>query len=375
MEIVEKKFEDHKFLGVIVMRTGNVLDSIRKIILQILEILNSPIIDEKYLKNKISSTGILEMQPSLRSLCWKVLLDYLPRDTLNWESYIDDKRNEYIELKKKYFPNMTKKHSSHPLNNSKDSHWDEFFQNSHLNQVIEKDLKRTRNEEPFFTQAKKSETHIEVIKRILILFARRHPEIEYVQGLNEILATIYFCFAQDQNPYFSYEIEADSFFCFENIICKVPDIYIESKDYTVTGIKPRLEFIKEILCLYDYKLFNSLNEMSVDVSLIDFKWYTLFFAQDFSLQTLMRLWDFLFCQDDIFKAMNILCVAALEIKKKDLLSNDLGTIMTSLQTFQKEDVSRMISKVPDIMMEMNNHSAMLDYENFAKKYIKLNNGK
>lgn len=38
------------------------------------------------------------------------------------------------------------------------------------------------------------ETHADVLARILFIYAKLNPGVDYVQGMNEILATLYYCF-------------------------------------------------------------------------------------------------------------------------------------------------------------------------------------
>lgn len=42
-----------------------------------------------------------------------------------------------------------------------------------------------------------SEAHWEVVERILFLYAKLNPGQGYVQGMNEIIGPIYYCFACD----------------------------------------------------------------------------------------------------------------------------------------------------------------------------------
>lgn len=44
-----------------------------------------------------------------------------------------------------------------------------------------------------------SEAHWEVVERILFLYAKLNPGQGYVQGMNEIIGPIYYCFASDPN--------------------------------------------------------------------------------------------------------------------------------------------------------------------------------
>ena len=40
------------------------------------------------------------------------------------------------------------------------------------------------------------ETHADVLQRILYIYGKVNPEIKYVQGMNEVLAVIYYCFVE-----------------------------------------------------------------------------------------------------------------------------------------------------------------------------------
>lgn len=43
------------------------------------------------------------------------------------------------------------------------------------------------------------ETHADVLHRILFIYAKLNPGIKYVQGMNEVLAVIYFCFLEQDS--------------------------------------------------------------------------------------------------------------------------------------------------------------------------------
>jgi len=44
------------------------------------------------------------------------------------------------------------------------------------------------------------ETHADVLSRILFIYAKLNPGVRYVQGMNEILAVLYFCFFEPNLP-------------------------------------------------------------------------------------------------------------------------------------------------------------------------------
>ena len=44
--------------------------------------------------------------------------------------------------------------------------------------------------------------------------------------MNELLAPIYYCFANDDNDEFSEYVESDSFFCFMNLMGEVKESFL-----------------------------------------------------------------------------------------------------------------------------------------------------
>lgn len=51
-----------------------------------------------------------------------------------------------------------------------------------------------------------SEAHWEVVERILFLYAKLNPGQGYVQGMNEIIGPIYYCFACDPTVHWKREL-------------------------------------------------------------------------------------------------------------------------------------------------------------------------
>ncbi len=92
-----------------------------------------------------------------------------------------------------------------------------------------------------------NETHCEIILRILFIYSKLNPGIKYVQGMNEILAPLYYCFANDPHPEFNQHAEADSFYCFCKIMGDLKDNFIESMDKTSLGIKANLKLLDNTL--------------------------------------------------------------------------------------------------------------------------------
>ncbi len=76
------------------------------------------------------------------------------------------------------------------------------------------------------------ETHSDVLARVLFIYAKLNPGIKYVQGMNEVLAVIYYCFwsFSDFNVIPKEYLESDLFFCFSALMTEIRDGFIREMD-------------------------------------------------------------------------------------------------------------------------------------------------
>ena len=87
----------------------------------------------------------------------------------------------------------------------------------------------------------KDEDHRDALLRILFLFAKLNPGITYVQGMNELLAPIYYVFARpddrdkEKTKEWLPHAEADTFFCFSELMGELHDRFIKSLDKSSKG--------------------------------------------------------------------------------------------------------------------------------------------
>lgn len=65
------------------------------------------------------------------------------------------------------------------------------------------------------------------MKRALFIFAKLNPGLRYVQGMNELLAPLYYHFRLDPDREASAHAEADAFFCFMDIISEFRDNFCQ----------------------------------------------------------------------------------------------------------------------------------------------------
>ena len=92
-------------------------------------------------------------------------------------------------------------------------------QEAELYSQIVNDVDRTRQDMAFFHRPDVRESLIS----ILVVYAKLNPGVKYVQGMNEVVAPIYFVFLNDSDRNSSIHAEADTFWCFTNLLSEVEE--------------------------------------------------------------------------------------------------------------------------------------------------------
>ena len=332
-------------------------------ILNIVSILNSENIDIFNLK-KIVFNGLPDDISCIRSLIWKILLNSLSLNINEWNDNLNNNRKKYNEYKNKLNEQMKifnkcKNNNDHPLNINNNSKWKKYFDDLELLNQIKKDINRTKTHLNFFSKKCKlnknnnNESNSDVMLRILFIYGKKHPEVKYVQGMNEILAPIFYCYSSDNNPYFFDYLEEDSFNSFENLMEKIKINFIKKYDNQEHGISNKLKNLQNLLKLIDYDIYNELEKFNIKMEYFAFKWVTLFFTQDFDMPGILRLWDSLLSDDDLYDFLNMLMLGILRINKKNILNNDFTGIMMYLQNIEEIEVEDLIENAIQIRKELN----------------------
>lgn len=281
--------------------------------------------------------GIPDDLPSLRPLLWKLLLNYLPSEVSDWEEYISQKILDYESIKS-------------DISNEKDD--------TVLDDII-KDVKRTKTHMHFFFMPSKTnpnELNSDVLGRILFIFAILHPDIKYVQGMNELLAPIYYCFSNDSNSLFKNSVEADCFYCFENLMLEIKEIFLKEKDHTSTGIHARIKRIDSMIELVDPDLHNHFRCQHIETEYFAFRWFTLFFTQEFNMPEILRIWDSILTFTDKFEFVSYLCIAVIQLNRDMLINKDFSNIMYVMQNLNvlEIDIEKLLNKADKIKSMLNN---------------------
>ncbi|XP_053328534.1 TBC1 domain family member 13 [Spea bombifrons] len=181
------------------------------------------------------------------------------------------------------------------------------------------------------------EAHWEVVERILFIYAKLNPGIAYVQGMNEIVGPIYYTFATNPNSLWKEHAEADTFFCFTNLMAEIRDNFIKSLDDSQCGITSKMEKVYSTLKEEDEELYLKLQEQNIKPQFFAFRWLTLLLSQEFVLPDVIRIWDSLFADEKRFDfLLRVLC-AMLILIRGQLLEGDFTTNMRLLQDYPLSD--------------------------------------
>ena len=86
------------------------------------------------------------------------------------------------------------------------------------------------------------------------------------QGMNEIIAPIYYIFANDPDASWREHAEADAFFCFTNIMSEIMNNFCKTLDASEVGIKGQIKELNGLLKKKDPQLWLHLVGLSENLS-------------------------------------------------------------------------------------------------------------
>ena len=252
--------------------------------------------------------GLPENLPSLRALIWKMNFKYLPHKIQNWDITLKSYRNEYTELKNAVIIKQLEEIKIfEEINQNKIEEEDKNDNNQSYNinntlyllaentdkellETINKDINRTYSSMNFFSKPiddkiqfsqeelntlymlKKSsiyqdstlvytkgrttndlykkEIHSDALERILYIYAKNNKDVGYVQGMNSILAPIYYCYSMD-NTCDKENIEADAFWSFSFLMDDIKKIFQQKNDSLKGGIFDKIVLLELMISKID----------------------------------------------------------------------------------------------------------------------------
>ena len=329
---------------------------------------------------ELSEKGLPDDLPEIRSLIWKINLGYLPLEPQKWGTFLISKRTAYKKYRTFVFQKLEKElESLKGYDKMSEEEKKEMEKKTHklILEEICKDTNRTHTEMNFFVKPIDNKntftekellklvenkrnctlknindtykinivlTHADVLSRILFIYSKFEPEVSYVQGMNEILAPIYYCFSFDRinesQPID--DIEADSFWCFFNLMNVFRELFDKNEDKKEHGILAKATRLKMMLKVVDKNLFEYLNKIGFDFTIITFRWISLLFSQDFLMVDILRIWDFILCSDNKYHNCYYFSLSIILMKKDIIMKSQIYAIYENFQNLKDLDIENII---------------------------------
>ncbi|XVF84629.1 hypothetical protein PTKIN_Ptkin17bG0052600 [Pterospermum kingtungense] len=339
---------------------------------QLLAELSKKVINMRELR-RIASQGIPD-GAGIRSTVWKLLLGYLPPERAQWASELSKKRSQYRHFKEELLMNpseITRRlekstvcdnddsksedkgllsrsqitHGEHPLSLGKSSIWNQFFQDSEIIEQIDRDVKRTHPDMHFFSgDSQLAKSNQDALKNILIVFAKLNPGIRYVQGMNEILAPLFYVFRNDPDGEMAAAAEADTFFCFVELLSGFRDHFCQQLDNSNVGIRSTITRLSQLLKEHDEELWRHLEVTTkVNPQFYAFRWITLLLTQEFNFADSLHIWDTLLSDPEgPLETLLRVCCAMLILIRRRLLAGDFTSNLKLLQNYPSANISHLL---------------------------------
>ncbi|KAG9447919.1 hypothetical protein H6P81_014047 [Aristolochia fimbriata] len=339
---------------------------------QLLAELSKKVVNMKELR-RLACQGIPD-GAAIRPTVWKLLLGYLPANRELWVTELAKKRSQYALFKEELLVNpseITRKldksdaiaineaksersgvlprseitHGEHPLSLGKSSVWNQFFQDTEIIEQIDRDVKRTHPDMNFFCgDTPFAKSNQESLRLILIIFAKLNPGIRYVQGMNEVLAPLFYVFRNDPEVENAASAEADSFFCFVELLSGFRDHFCQQLDNSVVGIRSTITKLSQLLKEHDEELWRHLEITTrINPQFYAFRWITLLLTQEFNFADSLHIWDTLLSDPEgPQETLLRICCAMLILIRRRLLAGDFTSNLKLLQHYPTTNISHLL---------------------------------
>ncbi|KAL0230167.1 hypothetical protein PCE1_003729 [Barthelona sp. PCE] len=316
-------------------------------------LLNSEVFTDDEFR-EICFEGVPPNSDSHRGTLWlPLLLIDLPRSYADWKQYFSDKKDLYNEFVRDFYhgrPTIARD----PLGESPE--WDEYYKDQDIKFEIAKDVVRTHRGLHFFNigiDAEGLEMHTpsdEIFKvlnacehhaalhRILFVLSKVNPALQYVQGMNELSALIYYVLYNSTSHLKTLDIEfhaeSAAFWAMNSLLSDIGGLFSTQMDQTEAGMRGAFRKYRKLMRKVDPEMDDHFRSICLEEEFYLLSWITLFFTQLFSLPDVIPLWDFFLSEKNSTSRLNrvlIFAVSIFELEREKYLSMNLSEILTDVQ--------------------------------------------
>ncbi|KAM1440235.1 hypothetical protein ACFXTO_014018 [Malus domestica] len=196
----------------------------------------------------------------------------------------------------------------------------------------------------FSGDSQDAKSNQDALKTILVIFAKLNPGIRYVQGMNEILAPLFYVLKNDPNEEDAASAEADTFFCFVELLSGFRDHFCQQLDNSVVGIRSTITRLSQLLKEHDEELWRHLEiTTKVNPQFYAFRWITLLLTQEFNFTDSHHIWDTLLSDPEgPQETLLRVCCAMLILIRRRLLAGDFTSNLKLLQNYPPTNISHLL---------------------------------
>lgn len=337
---------------------------------------------------KLSWNGI---PPEMRAMLWQLLLGYLPTNKARQALTLKRKRDEYVEGFNLITVDFDES-SSYPQIGSEITNL-ATNKDKALDHQIKIDVKRTNPTQKFYSLEPVQRS----LRKILYLWAVRHPASGYVQGINDLATPFFQIFVmnyiwqlqrqklREQDPHLmipglfvddDYEqalldhpdllnftidtldlklispkaliiIEADTYWCLSKLLENITDNYIHEQP----GIHRQVNDLRNLVAKIDVDLLNHFDREGIEFLQFSFRWMNCLLMREMLIELIIRMWDTYLLETPLgFNNFHVyVCAAflikfALQLKQMDFQEVILFLQNPPTQGWTDKDVELMLSE-------------------------------
>ncbi|VDM36468.1 unnamed protein product [Toxocara canis] len=238
------------------------------------------------------------MDPSLRKETWPFLLRVYP-----WTSTLEQRETIRNDLFLEY-QNIRKKRMKKSSNSWK-LDW------VSIENTISKDVVRTDRRNPFY--AGDDNPNMEVMKNILMNYATVYPDINYIQGMSDLLAPLLSTIRD----------EADTYWCFVGLMQQTMFSSAPASESNIMDIN--LEYLRELLKLLVPDFFRHLASLGGDALQLMFvhRWILLCFKREFPEADALHIWEACWARYRTTYFHLFVCIAIVSVYGGDVIEQRL----------------------------------------------------
>ena len=173
------------------------------------------------------------------------------------------------------------------------------------------------------------------IERMLYVFAKLNRTTGYMQGFNELITPLYYVCVKSLDSIFGGDIDACEgvvFHMFQELMTKTRILEFYTTQDKSSIILNRVKKFEADMQRHVPRVHEHIKALHIHPLFYSLRWFTLLFAQEHELPSLLLIWDSLFAHFDVLIDY-VACVAMAHMKfmEDKIATADYGATISALQ--------------------------------------------